>query len=457
MPANLETYSTCAAPYDAVPHQRMNGIVGLLIAGWTTSTIGKILLSIAGGALFILLFAAPATICVVAGLLIIMAAELKYWYYNRRLLCVRERDCIIGLLLAEPSVSTDGDRKLNVLPAPMTKAEVRSVLAMHLDTNRAMLADPANFPAAWFPAGMPALPAQNVLVNNPAELVTYLKALAGVDPADADRHSNIYNQIVIGVIDRLMVIPDFNIYERHLRKLTAAIPSVSTFGYIPVDFAAPTNASGSWAGPDAKNDADFHNPVDDRTDQLNPMFRFDNDHAVPYLHCEIEGNQIAIWMDDIITAAVGALIGCVFFGPIGAYVVGFILWLLKKLLDWLTDNDGEPGEPDVDWDDPTQEPVDGVGGDAGDSLLIYGNAIMDTEHAQYFELHPVRAYYVMGKDGVPEAFDPAEMDDKEAIEKCTRVAAAEEKDRPDVILREHGTLLSWGVATRFAGGPPQIK
>ena len=323
MPAKLETYSTCAAPYDAVPHQRMNGIVGLLIAGWTTSTIGKILLSIAGGALFILLFASPATICVVAGMLIIMAAELKYWYYNRRLLCVRERDCVIGWLLAEPSVSTDGDRKLNVLPAPFTKAEVHSMLATHLDTNRAMLGDAANFPAAWFAAGMPALPDLSTL-GDPTKLVEYMKALAGVDPADADRQSNIYNQVVIGVIDRLMAEPGFNIYERHLRKLTAAIPSVTTFGYIPVDFAVPTNASGSWADPDAKNDADFHNPVDDRSDKLNPMFRFDNDHAVPYLHCEIEGNQIAVWMDDIITAAVGALIGCVFFGPLGAYVVGFI-------------------------------------------------------------------------------------------------------------------------------------
>ena len=454
MPAKLETYSTCAAPYDAVPHQRMNGIVGLLIAGWTTSTIGKILLSIAGGALFILLFASPATICVVAGMLIIMAAELKYWYYNRRLLCVRERDCVIGWLLAEPSVSTDGDRKLNVLPAPFTKAEVHSMLATHLDTNRAMLGDAANFPAAWFATGMPALPDLSTL-GDPTKLVEYMKALAGVDPADADRQSNIYNQVVIGVIDRLMAVPGFNIYERHLRKLTAAIPSVTTFGYIPVDFAVPTNASGSWADPDAKNDADFHNPVDDRSDKLNPMFRFDNDHAVPYLHCEIEGNQIAVWMDDIITAAVGALIGCVFFGPLGAYVVGLALWLLKKLLDWLTGNDGEAGEQDFDWDDPIQP--DGEGGDTADSLLIYGNAIMDTEHAQYFEIHPVRAFYVMGKDGVPQSFDPAEIDDKDAIEKCIRVAAAEEEDRPDVILREHGTLLSWGADTRYAGGPPQIK
>jgi hypothetical protein len=58
---------------------------------------------------------------------------------------------------------------------------------------------------------------------------------------------------------------------------------------------------------------------------------------------------------------------------------------------------------------------------------------------------------------VPQSFDPAEIDDKDAIEKCIRVAAAEEEDRPDVILREHGTLLSWGADTRYAGGPPQIK
>jgi hypothetical protein len=457
MPAHIDTFSTCAGPHQAVPHGRMNGIAGVLIAGWTTSTITQIVMAIAGGALWILLFASPATICVVAGFMIIMAAEIKYWYYNRRLLCLRNRDCVVGLLLAEPSVSTDGDRKLNVLPAPMTKAEVRSILAHHLDTNRAMLNDDANFPAELFPAGKPPLPPLNALIDDPAELVKYMKALVGSNPADGDRPSNIYNQIVIGVMDRLMAIPELRIYERHLRKRPADIPSIATFEYIPVDFATPTNPSGSWADADAKNDGDFHNPVDDRSDKLNPMFRFDNDHAVPYLHCEIEGNTIAIWMDDIITAAVGILVGCTLFGPLGGYIVGGIAWLLKRLLDWLTGNDGDAGETDVDWDDPTEEPAPGTGGEDGDSLLIYGNTIMDTEHGQYFEIHPVRAFYVMGKDGVPGSFNPADIDEPDAIAKCIRVGSAEEEDRPDVILREHGSLLSWGADTRYAGGAPLIK
>jgi hypothetical protein len=457
MPSHLETFSTCAGPNEAVPHGRMGGIPGLFIAGWTSSTITQILLTFAAGALWILLFASPATICVVAGIAIIAAAQIKFWYYNRRLLCVRERDCVVGLLLAEPSASTDGDRKLNVMPAPLTKDEVRSTLAIHLDTNRAMLNDDVNFPADYFPAGKPILPALNTLINNPAELVTYMKALAGSNPADDDRPSHIYNQIVIGVVDRLMAVPGFRVYERHLRKLTADIPSVTTFGYIPVDIAAPSNATASWADPGAKNDSDFFNPVDDRTDKLNPMFRFDNGHAVPYLHCEIEGNTIAIWMDDIITASAGILVGCVFGGPLGGYIGGAIAWLLKKLLDWLTGNDGDAGETDVDWDDPNEEPADGVAGDSGDSLLIYGNAIMDTEHCQYFEIHPVRAFYVMGKDGVPGSFDIADIDDNEAIAKCLRASSAEEGERPDVILRDHGVLLSWGTDTRYAGGAPHIK
>lgn len=456
MPAHIETFSTCAGPHEAVPHGRMGGLPGLLIAGWTESDLTQALLALAGGALWILLFAAPATICVMAGLVIIAAVWIKFWYYNRRLLCVRERDCVIGLLLAEPSASTDGDRKLNVLPAPMTKPEVRSILATHLDTNRTMLNDDANFPLDRFPLGKPVLPPKQTLIDDPSKLVDYMRALVGVNPADSDRASNIYNQIIIGVMDRLLAIPALQVYYRHLRKRPADIPSIATFEYIPVDFAPPTNPSGSWADADAKNDSDFFNPVDDRNDKLNPMFRFDNGHAVPYLHCEIEGNWIAVLMDQIITAAAGALVGCVFFGPIGAYVVGALAWLLKWLLDRLTGNDGDAGEPDVDWDDPDEEPADGVGGDAGDSLLVYGNAIMDTEHGQYFEIHPVRAFYIMGKDGQPIEFDLADIDDKEAIAKCLRVANAEEEDRPDVILREHGTLLSWGTDTRYAGGPAPV-
>ena len=320
-----------------------------------------------------------------------------------------------------------------------------------------MLGDDTNFPVEFFPAGKPTLPPLNELSGDPTKLVAYMKALVGSNPADDDRPSHIYNQIVIGVVDRLMALPQDRIYERHLRKRTADIPSVATFGYIPVDFAPPGNATASWAAADAKNDADFFNPVDDRNDKLNPMFRYDNAHAVPYLHCEIEGNKIAIWMDDIITASIGILAGCIFFGPLGGYIVGAIAWLLKKLLDWLTGNDGDAGETDVDWDDPSDEPVPGVSGNSGDSLLIYGNAIMDTEHGQYFEIHPVRAFYVMGKDGVPGSFDPADIDDKDAIAKCIRVGNAEEDDRPGVILRDHGALLSWGATTRYAAGAPQIK
>ncbi|HET6223413.1 MAG TPA: hypothetical protein VFE11_14670 [Dongiaceae bacterium] len=457
MPAHLETFSSCAGPNDAVPHGRMGGIPGLFIAAWTTSTLTKLITAIAGGALWILLFASPATICVVAGIAIIAAAQIKFWYYNRRLLCVRERDCVVGMLLAEPSVSTDGDRKLNVLPAPITKADARSALAVHLDTNRTMLADAGNFPAAQFPAGAPVLPGLAELADgDPTDLVAYMKALVGQTEENEDRPSNIFNQIVIGVVDRLMAVPGLRVYERHLRKLAGDIPSVATFGYIPVDFAPAANPSGNWADADAKNDADFPNPVDDRTDKLNPMFRFDTDHVVPYLHCEIEGNKIAIWMDDIITAAAGILLGCVIFGPLGGYLGGLIFYLLKKLLDWLTGNDGDAGDPDVDWDDPSDEP-DGASGDAGDSLLVYGNAIMDTEHGQYFEIHPIRAYYVMGKDGVPGSFDIKDIDDQEAIAKCLRASTAEEEDRPPVILRTHGALLSWGTDTRYAGGAPQIK
>jgi hypothetical protein len=82
---------------------------------------------------------------------------------------------------------------------------------------------------------------------------------------------------------------------------------------------------------------------------------------------------------------------------------------------------------------------------------------MDTEHGQFFEIHPVRAFYIMGRDGVPGSFDPAELDDPQAIARCIRVGAAEEDDRPDVILRQHGALLSWGTDARYAGGAAQIR
>lgn len=441
MPSNLETFSTCAGPGTAVPHSRMGGITGTVIAGWVTSDLTKALTLIIGGALIttlILMFGWGA-ICFIGPLAIAVAIEIKDWYYNRRLLCIRDRDCAVGEVVDEPSTATDGDRKLNLLLNPLRRGDVQAALTTHLTTNQAMLttADPVVFPAAQFAGGVPNF--------NLTDLKAYMGSLQG-----GDLPSYVHAQVTIGLLDRLFAVPGNTTYGRFYRKDAAQITDNATWNYIPTDFAPADNATANWSDPNARSNFNGTNQVDQASGQpLNPMFRFDSGHLVPYLHTEIEGHNIQIWMDDVITAAIGLTIGCLICGAICGVALGFLLWLLKKFLDWLTGNDGDAGEADIDWAEPGE--ATDVHGRSGDVVAVYGNWIMDTEHGQYFEIHPVRAYYVLSPTAAGE-YQPGEKDADEARRRCGLIRDAEENDRPEEIEQTEAALLAWGLATRDAGG-----
>ncbi len=441
MPSNLETYSTCAGPGTAVPHARMGGLTGTVIQGWETSDLTKALTLVIGGALIVALALAFGwgAICAFAPIAILCAVEIKDWYYNRRLLCIRDRDCAVGEVVAEPDVATDGDRKLNLLLNPLRRSGVATVVNEHLMTNQAMLTtpDPQVFPAAQFPSGPP--------VFDLSDTPKYMGSLLG-----GDTPSYVHAQISIGIVARILAVPENTTYGRFYRKDAAQITDVPTFDYIPTDFAPADNPTASWEDPAARSNWTGTNRVDDESGQsLNSMFRFDSDHLVPYLHCEIEGHNIAIWMDDIITAASGLLLGCLICGPLCGIIAGALFWLFKKLLDWLTGNDGDAGSPGVDWAEPGE--AEDVHGRAGDVVAVYGNWIMDTEHGQYFEVHPVRAYYVLSPTESGE-YQPSEKDAAEARRRCGLMSDAEETDRPEQIEKTEAEALSWGLTTNYAGG-----
>jgi hypothetical protein len=94
---------------------------------------------------------------------------------------------------------------------------------------------------------------------------------------------------------------------------------------------------------------------------------------------------------------------------------------------------------------------------------------MDTEHSQYFEIHPVKAYYIIGRNGRGEVeiFDSTEEQEKSGTERlhngvvdqrlrdeiCSMVHQAEEGDSGPILLtRDAPTVLSHGLTTRYAGG-----
>lgn len=464
MPRNLETFTKCAGPNVARPHTEMGGLAGFIISSWYFSGA----LTIIGAlALIIGLIVAqpPLGWCVMAIAIIVALVEIKHWYYNERLLCIRDEECAIGTVISEPTAAFDGDRKLNLMLAPFTQLEIRLSLMEHLENNRAMLEDAANFTDGFHSGGPPTLPTIAQMSGNPTLLQTYMGELAGTDPNDSGGKSDMHHQVIVGLVDTMMLATNVNvngdpknIFERFYRKMNTIITDAATWNAIPQDHDAAVN----WQAPNAKSNT-----------ALNPMARFANDHTVPYLHCEIEGNYVAILLDDFIVALSAFTVGCAIFGPVVGAALGFLAWLFKKLIDWITGNDGDAGEPDIDWDDPNFTGYPGVTESTGDVVVTFGHWIMDTEHHNYFEIHPVRAYYIIAKsvlgadtpvlvDGnenqvvTGENFDPTLIDSEEALRICKIITEAERQDPDSKVPASSTSALSYGLRTQYAGGGNDI-
>lgn len=475
MPRDIPTYTQCAPPGVARSHKQLGGIAGTVsnaILDHTAVTVLALLGLLAG----LVLLNSPWTWAALGVVIIAGLQEFKDWYYNGRLLCIRDRDCAIGTVIAEPEASFDGDRKLNLSLAPYSQGQVVETLLDHIADNEAMLIDNANFNDPPFHTTAPALPVAAQRGNDFSVLRGYLRALRSSDPDDGDAESRMYRQLLIGVVHRLMLDPARNFYNRYYRKDTTHIPEGSALDdAIPVDFDATVP---NWQGPDAQSSLTAFNPYIKATDSLNPMFRFDTTHMVPYLHCEIDGYYIKLLIDNLIMAFsvwLAAMIALFFltpFAPLIAAAIALLIFLIKWLIDEITGNDGDADEPDVDVDDPDSV-NDAVLATAGDVVVTYGNWIMDTEHHNYFEIHPVRAYYLIARNSLGsepvlvngnmdqeefghENFDVRDINAARADAICQIITRGEEDDPDPVIQRTSSQALSYGLHTHFAGGHPPI-
>lgn len=340
-----------------------------------------------------------------------------------------------------------------------------------------MLRDDANFNDPPYHTSAPELK-QDVLDNNIGALRAYLYPLRGKDPDNPDDHSNMFRQVMVGLLDRLMADPAKNFYNRlHRKDPTVIPPGTPLSDAIPEDFDPDVPWSDDNPPPPGAQSTRTHSNPYEKVDSetLNPMYRFDIPRVVGYLHCEIEGYYIKLLVDNLILAlaafmAVVAALG--FFtglAPLFGLIAGALAYLIKWLIDQLTGNDGSPGEPDLDVDDP-DFPADGVEDRVGDVVVTYGNWIMDTEHHNYFEIHPVRAWYLVARNSVGEAvlvdgnlqqeefgyenFDITQVDDARRDSICAAIDGAEDGQGGGVILRSAPAALSYGLTTRYGGGRP---
>lgn len=499
MPRGLATHAFCTVPGNAKSHKNFDGLLGILVSSWFDNKAATI-----AGALIIIIpiiiiapcFGVIPIIVSIVGML----QEAKNWYYFERLLCVNSNDnCVVGSVLHEPEVSFDGDRKMDLLLAPFTEEECFRKIATHLNTNNGLLTDPSVFNNPPFFNSVVAQPpiCDPDILDDPnadgaqrraerKKIADYLKIIHGIDPGDGDATSNIYNNFLVGYIDRLLDPANLdgngqpkNFQGRYYRKDPSIIPPGSALSEaIPPDYDPNVNwqASDSSISPVTKV-----NPyeVTFQPRGINPLFRFDGDRLLPYLHCEIDGYAIAYLLDQLSLALVSFGIAytfaCMILGPLLGLVIGLVLAFLIWLFQWLLDGGSDAGdatEPDVDYDDPDNFGEDGQQLD-GDLVALYGPWIMDTEHAQYFEVHPVKAYYIMGRNGRTGNIDPfdtnkdlessgAERLDNSVItaaikdEICGLITKAENEDPPITIYRTVPELLSHGLKTYYGGGGIQI-
>lgn len=474
MPRDIPTHTVCAGPGVARSHKQIGGLAGVLITAFFANklfTVGAFLLFLVG----LILISNPITWAAFGAAIIIALTEFKNWYYFGRLLCIRDRDCAIGTVISEPTAAFDGDRKLNLMLAPYPQRACVETLLDHIATNEAMLIDSANFNDPPFHTSAPALPVAAQRENDFNILSNYMRALQSDDPDNEDQDAHMYRQVLVGVMDRLMSDPVRNFYNRFYRKDANHVPLGSTlWDHIPEDHDPAVN----WQAANAQSNRTHFNLYENRSDTLNPMFRFDTSHLVPYLHCEIDGYYIKLLVDNLILAfatwlaamiALWALLGPL--APLAALVIALLVFLFKWLVDKITGNDGDASEPDIDWDDP-DVPDEGEVERVGDVVVAYGNWIMDSEHFNYFEIHPVRAYYIVARNSLGtepvlvngnleqeefghENFDPSQITAVRADEICRIITRAEEDQPDDVILRQGATMLSYGMATHYAGGGAQ--
>jgi hypothetical protein len=174
--------------------------------------------------------------------------------------------------------------------------------------------------------------------------------------------------------------------------------------------------------------AAFNNTPDDTfaSSDPNPMFNMDpRGTLAPYLHQELEGNALAKFMDNLIVSLLAAIIAvtalCAWLGPWGIAIglaIAAIVWLIAHF--WANDpDDGNANQTDTGFSDPA---LDGEQSSIrlGDTMVIYGNWIADTEHDNYFELHPVRAIYLLCRSEVGDRWAP--LDDLTAVDRERRCA-----------------------------------
>ena len=430
MPRNLPQFTHCAPPGNAHPMDA--GSIAML------AFVALVGAAVIGGAAFTILTAIAGEIasagCVagaaVAGLLIVGLLDFKDWYYNHRLMCIRHDECSCGTVVAAPHDSTDGDRKLDILIAPF---QVEETEQLQIDTLVEMGA------AGELPAVPDAIDLQNRTVR-----FGYMR---GRSHAEQTR-------VQMNLVDNHMFNQPGRDFLRHLYRRVEAVMGTPAFTHSDDDRLVA-------ASPNAMFRVNPQEGADPEENQL-----------VPYMHNELEGDKLARILDNVLVAVLAFLAAflalcilcelaildptgllCGWVGGALAALFAFLIWLLSNLIN--DPDDGTASNPDVDVEDPDFD-TPPTEMSQGDVVYLFGDWIMDEEHGQYFEIHPIKAYYllcrgmwdpddwVLTEEGAASActFDIRDLTAADFDRLCRIVKAVETTDPDDTVTVPFTTALA---------------
>lgn len=409
MPRNLPQFAHCAAPGNSYPMSAGNiamlAFASIFFGAITAGAYAVVIAGLGGAATRGCILGIAFLTLLVFGLI-----EFKHWYYNNRLMCIRKDQCSAGTVVDQPTQSTDGDRKINVLIAPFSVQETEQLMIATLDGLRGTL---------------PSVPALLDLQNRQVRF-DYVRGLGDTDQ----------QRVYADLIDNRMFGQPGRAFLRHYYRRDLARMGAASFNESPDDTTIPSN----------------------------PMYRYDGPILVPYLHNEVDGYVLGRFLDNILAALITALVAftalCALCATVGlpdalcgagAAALAALLALLALIIATLVNPPGDGGasEVDVDVEDPDFD-TPPTAMSQGDVVFVFGDWIMDEEHGNYFEIHPVKAWFRLCSrapgadpadwvlsDEIPPsecAVDVTKMTEDDFNRLCAMVTKGETTDPDDVIL-----------------------
>jgi hypothetical protein len=447
MPAGLSQYTRCAQPGNEMSFPGWQLLV-------TFISVGGVLGFIAWAVFNSMNEPVPCGVFFLAAIFGLITAlhYTRRWYYEWRLMCIKHDQCAVGTIVGIPYESCDGDRKIDMLIAPFGFREVDTIMMSHAIQTLAA-ADPA----------FPPPPAD--LDTNRGARVAYVYGL------DEQKRKRVYQEIVHNDMFGPLQPPGRDFQSRYYRREAPPVMPQDAFDHTPSDVIGDpdSNPMFKYQGPPGPPDL---------SDQFcSIVLGFEENHPeenrlTPFLHNEIEGNRIdlgiAALQAALFMAAVGYIVACqicVYLGGgwlctlIAGAAAALIFFIFFLLFRWLFGVD-EAGADDVPLDVPDPTATDPNSTMAtGDVVMTFGDWIKDTEHGEYFEIHPVKAYYVICRNaaGMPEAGDDVSVDcefdvttlTKADVERmCGMMKGVELHDPPGAIMMTTPAALSMSGGIR---------